>query len=75
MVENDLQTLADALLGEQIKDVENGILTDFDSNRNIVHQWNLYTIKDSITNTQLYEVKEKRTDIDTSQNFDTINTP
>lgn len=75
MVENDIQTLADALLGEQIKDADNGILTDFDSNRNIVHQWNLYTIKDSITGTQLFEVKEKRTNIDTSQNFDTINTP
>jgi len=72
MVENTIESLTDLLMGEQIKDVRNGILTYYDSNRNIVKQYNLFTIKDSVHDVPLYEVKEIREAIDGSQDFDSI---
>jgi len=72
MVENTIDTLASFVAGEQIKSVQDGILTYYDTNRVITKQFNLFEIKDNITNEFLYEVKEKRTTIDESQNFDTV---
>ena len=72
MVANTVDTLVDYVAGEQIKDVDNGILTYYDQDRNIIKQFNLYEIKDDVTETSLYEVKEERTNIDASQNFDEI---
>jgi hypothetical protein len=72
MVENTIDTLSDFVAGEQIKDVQNGILTYYDKNRVITKQFNLYEIKDDVLNVPLYEVKEKRTSIDETQNFDDV---
>jgi len=72
MVQNTIDTLTDVVAGEQIKDVDNGILTYYDSNRVITKQFNIYEIKDDVGNVPLYEVKEKRTNIDESQNFDSV---
>jgi hypothetical protein len=72
LVENTIDTLADIVGGEQIKDVNNGILTYFDKNRVIIKQDNLYEIKDDVTNKSLFEVKEKRNNIDETQNFDNV---
>ena len=72
LVENTLDTLADIVAGEQIKDVQKGILTHYDKNRVITKQFNLYEIKEDVTDVPLFEVKEKRTGIDETQNFDDI---
>lgn len=72
MVANDIDTLVNYVAGEQIKDVNNGILSYYDDDRNITKQFNLYEIKDDVTDTSLYEVKEKRTNIDSTQDFDDI---
>lgn len=72
LVENTLDTIANIVAGEQIKDVQKGILTYYDENRVITKQFNLYEIKDDTTNVPLYEVKEKRTNIDGSQNFEEV---
>lgn len=72
MVENTINTLSDLVGGEQIKDVDNGILTYYDKNRVITEQFNIYEIKDDVDNVPLYEVKEKRTNIDETQNFDEV---
>lgn len=72
MVENTIDTLTNYVAGEQIKDVQNGILTYFDKNRVIIKQDNLYEIKDDVTNVPLFEVKEERTNIDETQNFDSV---
>ena len=60
------------IAGNQIKDVQNGILTYFDENNQIMRQFNLFEIKDDVTNVPLYEVKEKRTNIDESQDFNEV---
>lgn len=72
MVQNTIDTLTDIVAGEQIKDINTGILTYYDSDRVITKQFNIYEIKDDVDNVPLYEVKEKRTNIDESQNFDDI---
>ena len=75
MVEHDASTLAYALYGDQSKAISSGIYTiysqDPDGTRHIYKQFNLYEIKDQYNET-LYEIREKKTDIDESLNFDTI---
>lgn len=72
LVENTIDTLSNYVAGEQIKDVDNGILTYYDKNRNIVRQFDLFEIKDDVTNVSLFEVKQRRTNIDETQNFDDV---
>lgn len=72
MVENTIDTIANIIAGEQIKDVQNGVLTYYDENREITKQYNLYQIKDDVTDVPLFEVKELRDNIDESQDFDDI---
>jgi len=72
LVQNTIDTLSDIVAGEQIKDVQNGILTYFDRERVITKQFNLFEIKDDVTNVPLYEVKEKRTNIDETENFENV---
>jgi hypothetical protein len=71
MVEHDASTLANALYGNQTKAITEGIYTIYDKDNQIYKQYNLYEIKDEIEET-LYEVRENRTDIDETLNFDTI---
>lgn len=72
MVENTIDTLANIIAGEQIKDVQNGIMTYYDENRVITKQFNVYQIKDDVTDVPLYEVREKRENIDDTQDFNDI---
>ena len=72
MVANTIDTLTDYVAGEQVRDVKKGILTYYDSNRNITKQFDVYTIEDNITQEELYEVKELRTTIDPTEDFDTV---
>lgn len=71
MVEHDASTLANALYGNQSKAVTPGIYPIYDKENNIYKQYNLFEIKDDFNET-LYEVRENRTDIDETLNFDTI---
>ena len=72
LVENTIDTLSEYVAGEQIKDVDNGILTYYDKNRVIKKQFNVFEIKDSVDNVPLYEVKELRLNIDGNQDFNTV---
>jgi hypothetical protein len=71
MVEYDVTTLAYALFGDQTKAITNGIYTIYDDNGNIFRQYNLYELKDAFNET-LYEVRERKTDIDNTLNLNTI---
>lgn len=70
--ENDFDTLAIALYGNQTKSMEDGIYTIYDNDNNIYKQYNLYEVRDQY-NTLLYEVRQNRNDnIDFSKNFNNI---
>jgi len=75
MVENTLDTISQILVGEQINNVKDGMLTYYDKDRKITNQFDLYIIKDSLDVVPQYEVKEKRINIDATQDFNTIITP
>lgn len=53
MVNNTIDTLANILAGNQVKDVQNGILTYYDANNVITDQFNLFEIKDDVTDVPL----------------------
>lgn len=72
MVENDFDTLAIGIFGNQVKQISSGTRTYYNNDNEIYKQFNEYVIKDSFTNDALYEVKEERTDIDFTQDFNTI---
>ena len=72
MVQNTIDTLTNYVAGEQIKDIDSGILTYYDEDRVITRQFNIYEIKDDVGDVPLYEVKEKRTNIDETQDFDEV---
>lgn len=71
IVEHDASTLANALYGNQTKSISNGIYTIYDKNNEIYKQYNLFEIKDEFNET-LFEVREKRENIDETLNFDNI---
>ena len=72
IVQNDIETLAIALYGNQTKSMEDGIYTIYDSDNNIYKQYNLYEIRDQF-NELLYEVRQDRgNNIDFSKNFTSI---
>jgi len=72
LVENTIDTLSDIVAGEQIKDVQKGIMTYYDKDRVITKQFDLFEIKDDVADVPLFEVRQKRTNIDESQNFNDI---
>ena len=71
MIEHDASTLAHALYGNQSKSVSDGVYTIYDNNNSIYRQYNLYEVKDQFNET-LYEVRERKTDIDENLNFNVI---
>ena len=69
---NDFDTLAIALYGNQTKSIDDGIYTIYDSDSRIYKQYNLFEIRDQF-NELLYEVRQNRGDnIDFSKNFTNI---
>lgn len=67
--ENDIDTVTTLLDGNQIRSLDNGLLTTYNKNNEIFTQHEFYTLKDNYTQNDKFEVKVKRTDnIDTSVN-------
>lgn len=71
MVENDADTISTMLEGSQLRDLDNGIITTFNSKNEIYAQHEVYTLKDEFTTTPVFEVKKNKTEsIDFSQTID-----
>jgi hypothetical protein len=59
------------LEGSQLRDLDNGLVTTFNENNQIVNQSEHYTIKDTATGNPVFEVKKNKTDsIDYSQTLE-----
>ena len=71
MVEYDTSTLAYALYGNQTKAVNEGVYTIYDKNNQIYKQYNLYEINNTFGDT-LFEIREEKTQIDQTLNFNSI---
>jgi hypothetical protein len=70
LTENDIESLYTSLNGNQLINLDKEIVTTFDKNNNIVNQSDHYIIKENGKN--IYKVKENKTSIDFSENFDNI---
>jgi hypothetical protein len=71
LVNYDIESLSIALFSEQTKSIDDGIYTLYDFNGNIYQQYDLFEIRDSVDN-KLYEVRRRRTDIDTTKTLTNI---
>ena len=71
MVTHDMDTLSYMLEGDQIIDKDNAIITTYNDKHEIYHQSDYYVLKNEL-GTPLFNVKTKRTNIDTNQDYDKI---
>lgn len=72
MVEHDVETLAYGIFGNQSKSLEDGIYTNYNFDNEIYKQYNLYEVKDRFTGKSISEIKEERTTIDFTKQFNNI---
>jgi hypothetical protein len=70
-VTRDVDTIAYMLEGDQINDRDNAIITTYNDNHEIYHQSDYYILKDNMGN-PLYNVRKKRTEIDSNQDYNNI---
>ena len=71
MTTHDADTISNMLEGSQLRDLDNGIVTTYNSNNEIYSQSEHYTLKDEYSGNPIYEVKKNKTDsIDFSQTID-----
>lgn len=71
MVDHDADTLTTMLEGDQVRNRDKAIITTYNEDKEIYMQQDYYIIKSKLGN-PLYEVKKKREDIDTGENYDNI---
>ena len=60
MVENDADSIATLVAGSQLRDLDNGLITTYDKNNQIVAQHEVYTLKESTNGVPRYEVKKNK---------------
>jgi hypothetical protein len=72
LVDHDIETLAYALMANQTKSLEDGVYTIYNFQNQIYKQYNLYEIKEQFNGKPLFEVREERTSIDFTKQFDDI---
>ena len=71
MVTHDMDTISYMLEGDQTNDRDNAIITTYNDNHEIYHQSDYYVLKDKLGK-PLYNVRKKRENIDTNQDYDNI---
>jgi hypothetical protein len=71
MVNYTEEEIGIGIFGNQIRNVQNGVVTWYRDDKSIYKQDLMYEIKDEFSN-PLFEVKEVKTQIDPSENFDDI---
>lgn len=72
MVDYDTESLAIGLFGNHSKSIEDGIYTIYNFEDEIFAQYNLFEIKDRITGKPLFEIREKRNNIDFGKTFNIV---
>lgn len=73
MCRNDFDTITTVLTGNQIRSLDNGIVTTYNNNGEIHLQQEFFTVKDTYTHSDVYEVKRNREgSIDSSADYNEI---
>jgi len=74
MVEYDTESIAIGLFGNHSKSLEDGMYTIYNFTNEIYAQYNLFEIKESTTGVPLFEIRERRNNIDFGKAFDIVST-
>ena len=70
MVEHDIETVSTMLEGSQVRDLDNGLITTFNSKDEIYSQSEVYSLKNEYTKKPIYEIKKnKKSGVDFSQSI------
>ena len=70
---HDIETLNTAIDGNQVRSLDNGLLTTYNENGEIYSQKEFYTLKDNYTQRDRYEIKKDREgNIEFSPNYDEV---
>lgn len=70
---NDFDTLTTVLTGDQIRSLDNGLITTFNDKHEIFLQKEAFTVKDTYTNSERYDVIRRRiNNIDMTVNYNEI---
>lgn len=72
IVNYDIESLAVGLFGNSSKSLSDGIYSIYNFDNQIYKQYNLFEIQDRFTGKPLFEIREGRTNIDFTKNFNTI---
>ena len=72
LTNNDIESLYTSINGNQIRTLDNGLITTYDENNKIFNQYEHYVIKQTATGTPINEVKVLKTTTDFTQDFNTI---
>ena len=71
MVNHDADTISYMLENDQLRDLDNGLITTFNDDGNIYQQKEVFTLKDQYSGKPVFEVaKNKKNSIDFSQTID-----
>lgn len=71
MTEHDIETLSTMIEGDQLRDLDNGLVTTFNGDGDIYAQHEHYSLKDDYTGNPVYEVKKNKKDnIDFTQTLE-----
>ena len=68
MTEHDIETISTMLEGSQIRNLENGLMTTLTLDGEIYNQFGFYSLKRSTDGEPIYEIREKKDNIDFTQN-------
>lgn len=70
---HDIETLNTAIDGNQIRSLDNGLVTTYNEDGEIYSQKEFFSVKDNFTQTDKYEVKKDRSgNIEFSPNYDEV---
>jgi hypothetical protein len=72
MCKNDFDTLTTYIAGNQIRSLDNGLLTTYNDDGEVFAQFEFFTVKDNYNENTVKEVKKKKDDISYDDNYNDI---
>lgn len=72
IAEHDIETISTMLENDQIRSLDSGLVTTYNNDGEIYLQSEFFTLKNNFNTNDTYEVRKKRTEIDTSIDYDEV---
>ena len=72
MTEHDIETLTTMIEGDQLRNLENGLMTVYNQDGEIYKQFNFFSLKETTNGTPIYEARANNESIDFSESHTII---